>query len=79
MSQRAAPLRRPTVRQATAWILAATVAGSTLLTGALAARMAAGQDPALAPKAKAQAARRVDTPSFQPAVPSPDPVTTRTS
>lgn len=79
MNNRPAPLRRPTLRRATAWILAATVAGSTLLTGALAARMAAGQDPALASKHQANADTHADSLGSQLAAPSPDPVTTRTS
>jgi hypothetical protein len=69
--------KRLSVRKATALTLAATAAGSLVLTGGLAAKMAAGRDAALAPKAHASTPRSGDDDVAQ--TPAPASVTTRTS
>jgi hypothetical protein len=65
------------VRRATAVTLAAAAAGSLALTGGLAAKMAAGQDAALAHKHDTSAQRADGDDQAQ--APAPSAVTTRTS
>jgi hypothetical protein len=59
--------------------LAATAAGSLALTGGLAAKMAAGQDAALANKPTTSAKRTDGDDRAQAPAPAPSAVTTRTS
>lgn len=81
-----APLRRPprSVRATLAKVTAISLAVAALIAGGLATQMAAGRDPALAPKAQRLArAKAASQPPpggvAQAPAPAPAPVVTRTS
>jgi hypothetical protein len=61
MKTEAARRKRPSVRAMTAKVTAIAVAAAIAITGGLAVQMAQGHDPALRPKAKAQANRATQT------------------
>lgn len=77
-----APLSRPprSVRATVAKVTATALAVAALVAGGLANQMAAGRDPALAPKAQLPArAKAAAQPPPGGAAPAPAPVVTRTS
>ncbi len=70
----AAPRKRPSTTAMTAKVTAIAVGAAVAITGGLAVQMAAGHDPALRPKAKAQ--QQADTTQSNTA---PAQVVTRSS
>jgi hypothetical protein len=76
MASEGARPRRPSTAALTAKVTAIAVAAALALTGGLAVQMAAGQDPALSPKAKQRSASSSSTSQFDTA---PAQVVTRTS